>query len=98
MELLFPYIVRQMLNVQIPQKNIDELLYWAGILLALYFVNFGLLFSINYYGHVMSSGIENDMRRDLFGHMEKMSFRFLIMPVQDSCCRALQAISWKSAS
>lgn len=76
MELLFPYIVRQMLNVQIPQKNIDELLYWAGILLALYVVNFGLLFSINYYGHVMSSGIENNMRRDLFGHMEKMSFRF----------------------
>ncbi len=76
MELLFPYIVRQMLNVEIPQKNIDELLYWAGILLALYVVNFGLLFSINYYGHVMSSGIENDMRRDLFGHMEKMSFRF----------------------
>ena len=76
MELLFPYIVRQMLNVQIPQKNIDELLYWAGILLALYVINFGLLFSINYYGHVMSSGIENDMRRDLFGHMEKMSFRF----------------------
>ena len=76
MELLFPYIVRQMLNVQIPQKNIDELLYWAGILLALYVVNFGLLFYINYYGHVMSSVIENDMRRDLFGHMEKMSFRF----------------------
>lgn len=76
LELVFPYIVRQMLNVQIPQKNIDELLYWAGILLALYVVNFGLLFSTNYYGHVMSSGIENDMRRDLFGHMEKMSFRF----------------------
>ena len=76
LELVFPYIVRQMLNVQIPQKNIDELLYLAGILLALYVVNFGLLFSINYYGHVMSSGIENDMRRDLFGHMEKMSFRF----------------------
>ena len=38
------------------KKNIDELLYWAGMLLALYVVNFGLLFSINYYGHVMSSG------------------------------------------
>ena len=76
LELVFPYIVRQMLNVEIPQKNLDELFYWAGILLALYVVNFGLLFSINYYGHVMSSGIENDMRRDLFGHMEKMSFRF----------------------
>lgn len=76
LELVFPYIVRQMLNVEIPQKNLDELFYWAGIILALYVVNFGLLFSINYYGHVMSSGIENDMRRDLFGHMEKMSFRF----------------------
>lgn len=76
MELVFPYIVRQMLNVEIPQKNLDELFCWAGILVVLYVVNFGLLFAINYYGHVMSSGIENDMRRDLFGHMEKMSFRF----------------------
>lgn len=25
MELVFPYIVRQMLNVEIPQKNLDEL-------------------------------------------------------------------------
>ena len=76
MELVFPYIVRQMLNVEIPQKNLDELFYWAGILVVLYLINFGLLFAINYYGRVMGSGIENDMRRDLFAHMEKMSFRF----------------------
>lgn len=76
LELVFPYIVRQMLNVEIPQKNLDELFYWAGILVVLYLINFGLLFAINYYGRVMSSGIENDMRRDLFAHMEKMSFRF----------------------
>lgn len=76
MELVFPYIVRQMLNVEIPRKNLDELFYWAGILVVLYLINFGLLFAINYYGRVMSSGIENDMRRDLFAHMEKMSFRF----------------------
>lgn len=98
MELVFPYIVRQMLNVEIPQKNLDELFYWAGILVVLYLINFGLLFAINYYGRVMSSGIENDMRRDLFAHMEKMSFRFLIMPAQVSCCRVLRAISWKSVS
>lgn len=76
LELVFPYIVRQMLNVEIPQKNLDELFYWAGILVVLYLINFALLFAINYYGRVMSSGIENDMRRDLFAHMEKMSFRF----------------------
>ena len=76
MELIFPYIVRRMLNVEIPLKNIDELLYWAGILLGLYVLNFILLFVINYYGRMMSSGIENDMRHDLFEHLEKMSFRF----------------------
>ena len=76
LDLLFPYIVRHMLNIEIPEKNISELLYWAGVLLGLYVLNFGLLFAINYYGHIMSVGIENDMRRDLFGHMEKMSFRF----------------------
>lgn len=76
LELVFPYIVRRMLNVEIPLKNIDELLYWAGILLGLYVLNFILLFVINYYGRMMSSGIENDMRHDLFEHLEKMSFRF----------------------
>lgn len=76
LELVFPYIVRQMLNVEIPEKNIDEMFYWAGILFVLYLANFGIVFAVNYYGHVMSSGIENDMRRDLFAHMEKMSFRF----------------------
>ena len=76
LDLLFPYIVRQLLNVEIPAQNVEKLLQWAGILLALYIFNFGLLFAINYYGHIMSVGIENDMRRDLFAHIEKMSFRF----------------------
>ena len=91
MELVFPYIVRRMLNVEIPLKNIDELLYWAGILLGLYVLNFILLFVINYYGRMMSSGIENDMRR-------KCRFAFLIMHAQASCFRVLRATSWRSAS
>lgn len=76
LDLLFPYIVRQLLNVEIPAQNVDKMLQWAGILLGLYIFNFGLLFAISYYGHIMSVGIENDMRRDLFDHIEKMSFRF----------------------
>lgn len=76
LDLLFPYIVRHLLNVEIPEKNISEMFKWAGVLLGLYIFNFALLFAINYYGHIMSVGIENDMRRDLFDHMEKMSFRF----------------------
>lgn len=75
-DLLFPILVRQMLNEAIPEANMVMLLQWAGALLLLYGLNFALLFAINYYGHVMSMRIENDMRRDLFKHIESMSFRF----------------------
>lgn len=76
LDLLFPILVRQMLNEAIPNGNLRMLVQWAGALLALYLANFALLFAINYYGHVMSMRIENDMRRDLFGHIEAMSFHF----------------------
>lgn len=76
LDLLFPILVRQMLDEAIPQGKLDVLLQGTGLLLGLYVLNFGLLFAINYYGHIMSMGIENDMRRDLFKHIESLSFRF----------------------
>lgn len=76
LDLLFPILVRKMLDDAIPQGNLDVLLQGAGMLLLLYIINFCLLFAINYYGHMMSMGIENDMRRDLFKHIESLSFRF----------------------
>ena len=76
LDLLFPILVRKMLDDAIPQGKLDVLLQGAGLLLCLYIINFCLLFAINYYGHIMSMGIENDMRRDLFKHIESLSFRF----------------------
>lgn len=76
LDLLFPILVRKMLDDAIPQGKLDVLLQGAGLLLCLYIINFCLLFAINYYGHIMSMGIENDMRRDLFKHIESLSFSF----------------------
>ena len=76
LDLVFPVIVKHIMDVELPQKNVDGILYWASILLSLYIFNFGLLYCINYFGHIMSASIENDMRRDLFRHLQKMSFRF----------------------
>lgn len=76
LDLVFPYMVKHLLSVEIPAKNITALFDWAALLLFLYLVNFALLFAINYYGHLMSVGIENDMRRDLFAQIERMSFHF----------------------
>lgn len=76
LDLVFPMLVRQILNEVLPQKNTDRLLHDTGILFILYLGNYGLLYLVNYYGHLMSAKIENDMRRDLFEHFQKMSFRY----------------------
>lgn len=76
LDLIFPMLVRQILNEVLPQKNTDRLLHDTGILFILYLGNYGLLYLVNYYGHLMSAKIENDMRRDLFEHLQQMSFKY----------------------
>ncbi len=75
-DLLFPALVRNILNEAIPQHNMDQVLSLSGILVLLYLINFAVSYAVNYYGHIMSAGIENDMRHDLFQHLAAMSFRF----------------------
>ena len=58
------------------KKSTDRLLHDTGILFILYLGNYGLLYLVNYYGHLMSAKIENDMRRDLFEHLQQMSFKY----------------------
>lgn len=76
LDLVFPMLVRQILNEVLPQKNTYRLLHDTGILFILYLGNYGLLYLVNYYGHLMSAKIENDMRRDLFEHLQQMSFKY----------------------
>lgn len=76
MDLVFPALVRRIMNVELPSKNLEELFLWLAVILAMYIVNFGIMYGVTYYGHVMSARIQNDMRRNLFNHMQKLSFRF----------------------
>lgn len=76
MDLVFPALVRRIMNVDLPSKNVDELFFWLGIMLAMYVVNAGIMYGVAYYGHLMSANIQNDMRRKLFNHMQHLSFRF----------------------
>ena len=76
LDLVFPMLVLQILNEVLPHKNTDRLLHDTGILFILYLGNYGLLYLVNYYGHLMSAKIENDMRRDLFEHLQQMSFKY----------------------
>ena len=76
LELIFPLLIRHILNEVLPQKDLSALFKDAGVLLVLYLLNYLLLYQINYHGHVMSAKIENDLRGDLFKHYQRMSFKF----------------------
>jgi len=76
LDLVFPYLVRHILDVKLHKGDIEGLLQICGIMLGLYLINFGLIYTVNYYGHIMCAGIEHDMRKDLFAHFEKQAFRF----------------------
>lgn len=76
LELFFPYVVKLMLEQQLPLKDLSLLLAWSAGLLVMYLGNFAMQFGIIYFGQVMSSAMERDMRRDLFRHLQKLSFGF----------------------
>ena len=76
MDLVFPVVVRDIINRVLPEKDLGAL--WTGciLLLVLYGANFIMQYAVAYYGHVMSAGIEHDMRRDIFAHLESLSFHY----------------------
>ena len=76
MDLVFPALVRRVMEKEIPAKNMEGLFYWLAILLVLYIFNFAVMYAVNYYGHFMSAGIQNDMRRKLFDHLQHLSVIF----------------------
>lgn len=76
LDLIFPMAVRYVLNVVLPLKEIENLLFYSIVLALLYVFNYFVLFGVSYYGHTLSARIENDMRFDLFKHLQSMSFKF----------------------
>ncbi len=76
LDLVFPNVVRKMIDDIIPAKNLS-LIIWAGVgLLILYVVRAALQYIVDYWGHVMGTRIEYDMRKDLFNHIHKLSFSY----------------------
>ena len=76
LDLIFPVVVRELIHDVLPAGDMHRLFISSGILLVLYFLNFAIQYAVQYYGHVMSASIEHDMRRDLFAHIEKLSFHY----------------------
>ncbi|TVY10455.1 ABC transporter ATP-binding protein [Paenibacillus cremeus] len=76
LELSFPLAVKSIVDNLLPGKD-WSLILWACVgLLLMYLGSTGLQFVVTYWGHKLGINIEYDMRRQLFGHIQKLSFRF----------------------
>lgn len=75
-DLIFPVVVRNIIDEILPARDEIGLYKSAGLLLVLYLINFAVSYGVQYYGHIMSASIEHDMRNDLFAHIEKQPFRY----------------------
>ena len=76
LELGFPIATKQFVDVLLPSKNWSLILTAVVGLLGIYLLNTALMFVVNYWGHVLGIGIETEMRRKIFAHLQKLSFRF----------------------
>ncbi len=75
-DLAFPAASRQALNTLLPQNLYAAFFAVMGLLLAAYALRSVMYFVVTYWGHMMGVRIEADIRRDLFGHMQDLSFSF----------------------
>ena len=76
LDLLFPWGTRFFINDLIPSESYRTLWIFAVVFVLLYVVRFVLEYIVTFYGHVLGVRIEYDMRRDLFSHIQKFSFKF----------------------
>ena len=78
-ELIFPLIVRYITNVALKNEQLllmSTVLRLGGAYLFLRIVDTVANYYMADMGHVMGARLETDMRRDLFDHLEKLSFRY----------------------
>lgn len=75
-DLIFPAFSGYFIDDLIPNKNIKMMLIIAAIILGMYLIRVCCNFYINYWGHVMGSRIQYDMRKELFSHLQSLPFKF----------------------
>ena len=77
--LVIPLLVRYIMNVvvEMPADQARAMILKIGAgMVFLVVIQFGSRYFITYFGHMMGAYIEHDMRNEIFGHYQKLSFGF----------------------
>jgi len=75
-DLSFPYVSRLCMYELIPDKHYQAFFAVVAALLAAYVLRAGLQYVVCYWGHTFGVLVEADIRRDLFSHLQTLSFGF----------------------
>ncbi len=77
--LIIPLVVRYITNEVVyfeASKASRSILLLGALMVALVLLEIFCNFYIAYFGHIMGAKMEADMRRDIFGHYQKLTFAF----------------------
>lgn len=75
-DVAFPMFSRYALDILIPNGNLRIFTFFIIILGGGYFLRWICNWFVNYWGHIFGNRIEQNMRRDVFSHLEKLPFSF----------------------
>ena len=75
-DLLFPFFSKKSMEMYLPNQMFQTFFTVMAIFIAAYLLKAVLYYIITYWGHRMGAYIEADLRDELFGHIEKLSFSF----------------------
>ncbi|MBU9849967.1 ABC transporter ATP-binding protein [Rahnella aceris] len=76
LELGFPMAIKTFIDKLLPAHDWVLIIGATVGLLLIYLFNTALMAIVNYWGHALGVGIETDMRREAFSHLQKLSFRY----------------------
>ena len=74
--MVYPIVTNKMLNDLIPNKLYTEIIIAGIIVLVLYVIRMLLRYFVQYYGHLIGTKMQGQMRTDLFRHLEKLPYTF----------------------
>ncbi|MCR5198539.1 MAG: ABC transporter ATP-binding protein/permease [Prevotella sp.] len=75
-DLIFPFISRRAMQKLLPERLFSAFFIVMGIMLAAYLLRAVFQYAVTVIGHRMGTMVEADMRRDIFAHMQSLSYSF----------------------
>ena len=74
--ILYPIITRYMLNDLIPNRKFDQIIVFGSVLLGAYVLKMIMKYCVDYYGHMVGTNMQADMRREMFEKLEQLPFSY----------------------